>query len=68
MNYAECRNDAGLLREYVTERFGSAFLYGSSSEIYFRGIGLCARIAKLIGKGNAETVRQQIVADYISTQ
>lgn len=52
-------NDAGLLREYVSEHYGSLFTYGGCSSMAWSNAGKdVARLAKMTG-----LTREEIISD-----
>lgn len=54
--------DAGLLRRYVVERFGTTLLHGGDVGRYYYGKRLVARLAKLVGRPVAD-VLADVLAD-----
>ncbi len=59
----EVMNDAGLLRQYIAERFGQVLTFGGSSATYFRARRLIKRLQKLTGLGYYE-ILEKIKDDY----
>ena len=63
MTLSDRWNDAGLLREYVAERFGSGLYFGMPWERFASARRICRRIAELTGQ-ELDAVMAQAVKDW----
>lgn len=57
------KHDAGIYREFITERFGPVLTYGGSSFSYNEAYRHCKRLARIIGT-SVENIISQVVEDY----
>jgi hypothetical protein len=55
-------NDAGLLREYIANKFAHQFEVGFHQTGFSRALRLCNRVAQLTG-GNRDEIFDQIAAE-----
>jgi len=58
----ETWNDAGLLRQYVVDRFAHQLAAGFHQEAFSRALRLCTRIAQLTG-GDRDAIFNDIAAE-----
>jgi hypothetical protein len=54
--------DAGLMREYITNRYGQTLKFGGSALTYFSGVKLCKKLAKKTGL-TLETIIAEIISE-----
>ena len=60
MTLSDRWDDAGLLREYVGERFGFGFAYGMDWERFASARRICRRIAELTGQELAAVMARTV--------
>lgn len=59
----EIFSDAGLLREWITKRFGQILTHGGSYPAYWRAIRNCKQLARMTGL-SLDAVIFQVVGDH----